>query len=166
MKIKSLDDLLIDQLRDLYNAETQLIKALPKMVKNASAPELKAAFESHLEETRRQVERLVQVFESLETKAKGKTCKAMEGIIEEAKEILEEDVAEDVLDAALISAAQRVEHYEIAGYGTVRSWARQLGHQKAAKLLEQTLHEEEAADRKLTKIAESRANMKAEMAEE
>ncbi len=153
--MKSLHDLFVQELRDLYSAESQLVKALPKMARAASAPELKAAFQEHLEQTRGQVERLERVFEELGVRAKGKKCKAMEGLIEEGKELLEEDAEPAVLDAGLICAAQKVEHYEIAGYGTVRTWARQLGFEKAADLLQETLDEESATDEKLTQIAES-----------
>jgi ferritin-like metal-binding protein YciE len=154
MKIESLDKLLEDQLKDIYSAENQLVKALPKMAKAASAQRLKVAFASHLEETRGQVERLQEVGELLEIKLAGKKCKAMEGLIEEGKEVLESDGASAVIDAALIAAAQRVEHYEIAAYGSVRALAEFLGHQAAARLLQQTLDEESAADEKLTEIAE------------
>jgi len=138
MKIKSLQDLLVDQLKDLYNAENQLVKALPKMAKAATSPDLKACFQEHLEQTKGQVERLERVFEELGTRAKGKTCEAMEGLIEEGKSLMEEDIDPTVLDAGLICAAQKVEHYEMAGYGCVRTWARQLGLEQAANLLQET----------------------------
>ena len=156
-----LEEVLVDELKDLYSAENQLVKALPKMAKAANSPELKRALERHLEETRRQVERLNQIGEDLNFKLTGKKCKGMEGLIEEGKEVLEMDLEEDALDAALIGAAQRVEHYEIAGYGTARTHAEVLGHAKAAKLLQQTLDEEGAADKKLTQIAESIINVEA-----
>ncbi len=162
MEMESLQDLLVHQLQDLYNAENQIIKALPKMIKKASADELKAVFTEHLEVTRGQVDRLEQVFESLGEKVKGKTCKAMKGIIEEAKESMEEDAEPEVLDAALIADAQRVEHYEIAGYGTVRAYAELLGNRQAAKLLQQTLDEEGEADKKLTSLAEALINVQAQ----
>src|SRR5687768_4530389 len=154
-------ELLVDELKDLYNAENQIIKALPKMAKAASAPELRRAFERHLEETRRHVERLDQIGEALDVKMTGKKCKGMEGLIEEGKEILSEDLEEDALDAGLIGAAQKVEHYEIAGYGTARAHATMLGLNKIAKLLQQTLDEEGMTDKKLTQLAESIINVEA-----
>jgi ferritin-like metal-binding protein YciE len=160
-----LGELLVDELKDLYSAENQIIKALPKMAKAASSPDLKRAFERHLEETRRQVERLNQIGESLEVKLTGKKCKGMEGLIEEGKEVMEEDFDDDTLDAGLIGAAQKVEHYEIAGYGTARTHAEMLGYSKIAKLLQQTLDEEGAADKKLTQIAESVINVEAAVAD-
>lgn len=156
-----LQELLVDELKDLYSAENQIIKALPKMAKAASSPELRRTFEKHLEETRRQVERLNQIGESLEFKLTGKKCKGMEGLIEEGKEVMEEDLDEHVLDAGLIGAAQKVEHYEIAGYGTARAHAEMLGHSKVARLLQQTLEEEGATDQKLTQLAESIINVEA-----
>jgi ferritin-like metal-binding protein YciE len=161
MKLRTLQDLFVDNLRDLYNAENQLIKALPKMAKASSSDELRSAFEEHLEQTKAHAERIERVFELLGLKAKGKTCKAMEGLIAEGKDLLDEDAEPSVLDAEIIAAAQRVEHYEMAGYGCVHTWARQLGHQDAAELLEQTFQEEEEADHKLTEIAESSINMAA-----
>src|SRR6266404_1998518 len=131
MKLRSLQDLFVDNLRDLYNAEGQLVKALPKFVKATSSEELRSAIENHLEQTRHHAERLEQVFELLGTKAKGKTCKAMEGLIDEGKQLLDEAAEQNVMDAGIIAAAQRVEHYEMAGYGCVRTWARQLGHHEA-----------------------------------
>ena len=160
MKLDTLQDLFVDELKDLYSAENQLLKALPKMAKAATSPELKRAFESHLTETKGQVERLNQVFDSLELSAKGKKCKAMEGLIEEGKAWMEEDADPDVMDAGLIAAAQRVEHYEMAGYGCVRTYAQVLGATKAATLLQKTLDEEGAADKKLTEIAK-RINVEA-----
>lgn len=153
MSLQSLSDVFHDQLKDLYNAENQLTKALPRMAKRASSPSLKKAFQSHLEETREHVERLDQVGESLGFKLSGKTCKAMKGLIEEGKEVLEEDGEDAPIDAALIAAAQRVEHYEISAYGTCRAMAEELGHTDAAKLLQRTLEEEYAADDKLTDIS-------------
>jgi ferritin-like metal-binding protein YciE len=162
MELESLQDLFVAQLKDLYNAENQIIKALPRMIKKASAQELKDAFQEHLDVTKQQVERLEEVFETLGEKATGKTCKAMKGIIEEAKESMSEDAEPEVLDAALIADAQRVEHYEIAGYGTVRSYAKLLGNEQAARLLQQTLDEEGEADKKLTNLAESLINVEAQ----
>ncbi|MDB6052778.1 MAG: hypothetical protein JWN25_301 [Verrucomicrobiales bacterium] len=161
MKIETLKDLYLEELKDLYSAETQLVKALPQMAKAATSDELRAAFEEHLELTREHVERLDQIFENHDESPKGKKCKAMEGLIEEAKELLEEDIAEDVLDAGLIAAAQRVEHYEIAVYGCVRTYAKLLGLEEEADLLQQTLDEEEETDQTLTDIAESTINIEA-----
>ena len=161
MSMDSLKDLYIDELKDLYSAETQLIKALPKMAKKATAPELKQAFQDHLEETKGHVARLEEIFEELDEKPTGKTCKAMKGLVEEGAEVIEEDGNEAVLDAALIGAAQRVEHYEIAGYGVVRTFATLLGENDAAELLQETLDEEAAADKKLTEIAEEDINFEA-----
>ena len=160
-----LEEVLVHDLKDLYSAENQLIKALPKMAKAARSPELKRAFERHLEETRHQVERLDQIGQTLQTKLTGKKCKGMEGLIEEGKEVMEEDFDDDAMDAAIIGAAQKVEHYEIAGYGTARTHAEMLGHTKVAKLLQQTLDEEGAADKKLTQLAESIINVEAATAE-
>ncbi len=153
-KVRTFEDLFISELKDLYNAEQQLTRALPKMAKAASAPELKQALTEHLEVTREQVRRLEQVFEEIGIPAKGKTCQAMKGLIEEGQELVKEGMESEVLDAGIIGAAQRVEHYEIAGYGTVRTMAETLGHKRAVKLLEQTLKEEKAADETLTRIAE------------
>ena len=160
-EINPLEELLVDELKDIYSAENQIIKALPKMAKAASSPELKRAFERHLEETRRQVERLNQIADHLEIKLTGKKCKGMEGLIEEGKEIMEEDLDENAIDAGLIGAAQKVEHYEIAAYGTARTHAQVLGYSKAAKLLQQTLDEEGNTDKKLTSLAESIINVEA-----
>jgi ferritin-like metal-binding protein YciE len=153
MKIASLDKLLEDELKDLYNAEGQLLKALPKMAKAASSPALKKAFSSHLTETKGQVDRLETIGTLLKIKLTGKKCKAMEGLLEEGKEVVEADGPVAVIDAALIGAAQRVEHYEIAAYGTARAFAEHLGNAKVAKLLQQTLDEESAADEKLSAIS-------------
>ena len=161
MKLDSLRDVLADSVRDLYNAETQLVKALPKMAKAASSPELKAAFTGHLEETKTQVTRLEQVCDRLGVKAKGRTCQAMKGLIEEGSEIISAKGDPDAKDAALIGAAQKVEHYEIAGYGTARTFASILGENEVAQLLQATLDEEGAADKKLTAIAESGLNQEA-----
>lgn len=166
MALNSLHDLYIDELKDLYNAETQLLKALPKMAKNATAPELKEAFNEHLEVTRKQVERLEQIFSELGANPKGKKCQAMVGLVEEAAEMINEDVTPEVLDAALIACGQRVEHYEMAGYGTVRTYARLLGYEEAEQLLQETLDEEGEADKKLTELAESVINAKAEEGDE
>lgn len=166
MALDSLHDLYVEELRDLYNAENQLIKALPRMAKAATAPELKAAFTEHLAVTQGQVERLDRIFAQLGEKATGKKCKAMEGLIAEGKEVMEEDGEPAVIDAALIGAAQRVEHYEMAGYGTVRTFARVLGYTAAEKLLQKTLDEEGEADQTLTALAESVINPEAEEAEE
>lgn len=158
MKLDSLNTLLEEELKDIYSAEKQLLKALPKMTKKASSPELKTALTQHLEVTRGQVERLESVFEELGKPAKAKTCAAMKGLIEEATEMMEEDAEDSVMDAAIIACAQKVEHYEIATYGTLRTWAQQVGESGAAKLLQQTLGEEEEADRSLTGLAERRVN--------
>jgi ferritin-like metal-binding protein YciE len=166
MSMDSLKDLYIDELKDLYNAENQLLKALPKMAKKASSPDLKAAFEEHLGQTEGQVNRLEKIFKALGEKPTGKTCKAMKGLVEEGKEIIEEDGEDAVLDAALIGAAQKVEHYEIAGYGTARTFASLLGEEDAVELLQKTLDEEGATDKKLTALAESLVNPEAQIAEE
>jgi ferritin-like metal-binding protein YciE len=162
MQMQDLQDLYIEELRDLYNAEKQLVKALPKMARKASHDELKQAFTTHLEETKGHVDRLEQIFEKLGKRAGGKTCKAMQGIVEEGKEMMEEDAEPEVLDAALIAAAQRAEHYEIAAYGTVRTYAKLLGDNQAAKLLQTTLDEEGKTDKKLTQLAESSINVEAQ----
>lgn len=154
MALESLNDLFVEQLRDLYDAENQLIKALPKMAEGANSDELRQGFEEHLEQTKVHAQRLEQVFEQLGEKAKTKKCKAMEGLIKEGSETLEEEMNEDVKDAAIIAAAQRVEHYEIAGYGTARTFASLLGEDESASLLEQTLEEEKETDVKLTELAE------------
>lgn len=161
MKLDSLQKLYIEELRDLYNAENQLVKALPKMAKGASHQELKQAFKDHLDQTKEHVERLEEIFKRLDEKPTGKTCKGMKGLIEEGAEMLEEDGDETVLDAALIGAAQRVEHYEIAAYGTVRTFANMLGEQEAVELLQQTLDEEGETDKLLTELAESVVNVEA-----
>lgn len=161
MKMDSLESLFIDQLKDLYNAEQQLIKALPKMAKAASDPQLKQGFEQHLDQTRKQAERLERIFADLEVSGKGKKCVAMQGIIEEGQELLKSDAEPAVRDAGLVAAAQKVEHYEIAGYGTARTYANVLGLTQAADLLQQTLVEEAQTDRKLTDLAETSINAKA-----
>ena len=153
-------DLLIEELKDLYSAETQLTKALPRLAKAAQSEELQNAFEAHLEETKEHVARIEQVMKTLGESPKGKKCKAMEGLIEEGKEVMEE-FDEDTLDAGLIGAAQKVEHYEIAAYGTARAHAQLLGYTKAARLLQQTLDEEGRTDKKLSQLAESIVNVEA-----
>lgn len=154
----TLHDAFIDELRDTYDAEKQLTKALPKLAKAASNPSLRQAFESHLEETRSQIERLEQVFESLDEKPRGKHCDGIAGIIEEGKSIMEEDFDDSTMDACLIAAGQRAEHYEMAAYGTLVAWAEAMGHSEAAELLQQTLDEEKAADQKLSALAEGGIN--------
>lgn len=161
MATSTLQDLLIETLRDTYNAEKQLVKALPKMAKAASSEELQNAFNEHLEVTKEQVARLEEVFQELDVPVRGKHCVAMEGLIEEGKELMEEDIEPEVLDAGLIAAAQKVEHYEIAAYGTLRTWAGMLGHQRAAELFQTTLEEEADADEKLSQLAETLVNVQA-----
>jgi ferritin-like metal-binding protein YciE len=153
MKLETLKDLYVEQLRDLYNAEKQLIDALPKMADKASHAELREAIEEHMEETRQQKERLDRIFESLGERASGERCKAMEGLIKEGEELLNKRADSDVRDAGIIASAQRVEHYEISGYGTVRTYAEMLGRNEDARLLQQTLDEEKMADEKLNRIA-------------
>jgi ferritin-like metal-binding protein YciE len=155
MKLESLKELFVEELKDLYSAENQILKALPKMIKKASSSELKRGFEEHLEQTEEHVERLEKIFQQLDENPKGKKCKGMEGIITDGAELMEEDAEPDVMDAGLIAAAQRVEHYEIAGYGCVHTYARLLGHSNLVQLLESTLNEEKEADAKLTSLAES-----------
>ena len=159
--MKDLKALFEHQLKDLYSAESQLTKALPKMAKNAHDKKLKEAFESHLEETKEHKERLSEICKELGIKPTGETCKAMKGLIEEAEDFLKEDASEEVRDAGLIADAQRVEHYEISGYGTLVRYAKELGHKEIAKKLQKTLDEEYNADNKLDKLAESRLNKKA-----
>ena len=153
MEMDSLRKLYVDELKDLYSAEKQILQALPKMAKKATNEQLKKGFEMHLEETRMQVERLDRIFEMLGKSSRGKKCKGMEGLLEEGKEMMQEDMDPEVMDAALIAAAQRVEHYEIAGYGTVRTYAQLLGENQHVKLLQQTLDEEGNTDKKLTQLA-------------
>jgi ferritin-like metal-binding protein YciE len=162
MKLDSLETLFVEELRDVYNAENQLVKALPKMGKRASSEELKRAFEEHLEQTRGHVERLDQILEGLGKSSKGKTCKGMKGIVEEGSEVMEQEGDDAVLDAAIIAAAQKVEHYEIATYGTLRTWAEMLDNDEAADLLQQTLDEESETNEKLTELAESSINVEAQ----
>ena len=166
MKMKTLQDLLVDHLKDLYSAENQLIKALPKMAKAATNPELKDGFTEHLEQTRGQVTRLESICEQLGVSPKGKKCAAMEGLVEEGKELMEEDAEPGVLDAGLIAAAQKVEHYEIASYGSARTWAERLGLEEAVRLLQETLDEEKATDEKLTALATAGVNEEAAENEE
>jgi len=164
MKLNTLADLLHHELKDLYSAENQLVEALPKMAEAATNPELKAGFEEHLEQTKGHVERLDEIAGTLGLKLGGHKGKAMEGLIEEGSELIEEDADDSVRDAGLIGAAQRVEHYEIAGYGTARALAMRLGHDEIAGILEETLAEEKEADAKLTELAESAVNAEAEAA--
>ena len=158
MALETLQDLFLNELRDMYNAEKQLLKALPRMAKAAQSTALQAAFTKHLGETERLIERLEEVFEALGEAARGKRCKGMEGIVEEGKEILEEDGPEAVIDAALIAAAQKVEHYEIASYGCLVTYANLLGNRNVANLLKQTLAEEEKTDKALTALGEGGIN--------
>ena len=158
---KNLEELFAETLKDIYFAEKQILRALPKMAREASSPELKQAFETHRDQTEGQVERLNQVFEQLGRPARGKTCEAIIGIIDEAKEIMEEFKGAEALDAGLASSAQAVEHYEIARYGTLKTWAQQLGLNDAAKLLDETLQEEIKTDQLLTRLATSTINKKA-----
>lgn len=161
MEIKDLHTLLVHELKDLYSAETQLVKALPKMVKAAKTPALVKAFEGHLVETREHVSRLVKLFEGLDYQPGGHHCNGMEGLLKEGEDMISEDAPDDVKDAGLISAAQRVEHYEIAGYGCARTFARLLGMDDMADMLQKTLDEEGATDEKLTRIAEDSINREA-----
>jgi len=161
MKMKTLQDLLAHELKDLYSAEKQITKAVPKMIKACSCDDLQEALQSHLGETERQVERLEQVCQQLDIPTRGAKCRAMEGLLDEAAEMLEHGMEDMVRDAAIIAAAQRVEHYEMAGYGCARTFARQLGHDDIAEILQQTLDEERAADEKLTKIAMQHVNEEA-----
>ena len=161
-KMTTLDELYVDLLKDLYSAENQLIKALPKMVKAAGASDLRRAFEDHLKQTKNHAERIERIFsERGGGSPRGKKCMGMEGLVEEGKEIMQENMEEPVMDAGLIAAAQKVEHYEIASYGTARAWAQQMGYDRDADLLQQTLEEESMANEKLTQIAESHVNVQA-----
>jgi ferritin-like metal-binding protein YciE len=164
-KTTTLQELLIEELKDLYSAETQLTKALPKMAKAASDENLKAGFEEHLDQTHEHIARLDRAMELLDASPKGKTCKAMKGLLAEGEEKIKEDASDAVKDAALIGAAQKVEHYEIAGYGTVRTFAELLGEDEIVSLLQETLDEEAETDRKLTELASS-LNLKAESGDE
>jgi ferritin-like metal-binding protein YciE len=161
MKLESLHELFLTELRDMYDAEHQIVKALPKMIDKAAHPELKAAFNEHLEQTQNQVTRLEQVFESLGEKAKAEKCKGMKGILEEGEDLAGESGDPAAVDAGIISSAQKVEHYEIASYGTLCSWAEMMGHQRELQLLRQNLEEEKAADQKLTQLAERMVNVDA-----
>jgi ferritin-like metal-binding protein YciE len=161
MHMDSFDKLYMDQLKDACSAEKQLTKALPKMVRAATSPELRSALQEHLDVTRRQVERLEGIFHDLGKSASGKTCKGMAGIIEEGQDMVQEDGDPEVIDAGIIAAAQRVEHYEIAAYGTLRAFAETKGDMKAARILEEILNEEKEADERLTRIAESSVNVEA-----
>ncbi len=165
MEHSALKELYIDELRDIYNAETQLVKALPKMAKASTSDELRSRFESHLERTKGHVQRLEEIFDALDEKPTGKKCAGMQGLVKEGEEIMDEDFEGEVMDAALISAAQRVEHYEIAAYGCVRSWAELLGENEAVSLLEKTLEEEKETDQKLTELSEQ-INVEAKSADE
>jgi len=157
----TLHDAFVEELRDLYDAEKQLTKALPKLAKTSSSPKLREAFESHLEETRGHIDRLEQVFEALDEKARGKHCDGIAGIIEEGKSIMDEEFDDLTMDACLIAAGQRAEHYEIGAYGTVIAWAEAMGHTEAVSLLQQNLDEEKAADKKLSALAEGGINQQA-----
>jgi ferritin-like metal-binding protein YciE len=161
-KMATLEDLYTDLLKDLYSAEKQLVKALPKLAKNAESPDLQKAFQEHLRQTEGHVERIERIFTELDGSPRGKKCVGMEGLIEEGNELMQEDVEPDVLDAGMIAAAQKVEHYEIASYGTARAWAQRLGYDNAARLLQETLEEESMANEKLTRIAESHVNLEAQ----
>src|SRR3954449_11592036 len=160
-KQKTLEDLFLNTLKDVYYAEKQILRALPKMAKAAESDELRQAFETHRSETETQVQRLEQVFEQMGKKASGKTCESIQGIISEGQEVMEEFKDSEALDAGLVAAAQGVEHYEISGYGTLRAWGQQLGLKDSVKLLEATLAEEKKTDELLTRIAESNANQQA-----
>ncbi len=162
-KVKSLDELFVESLRDLYDAEKQIVKAMPKMIKQASSEDLKRGLQDHLDVTNKQIERLDQIFTELKMPSKGKHCMGMEGLLKEGDEEMKEMGDPQVKDAAIIASAQKVEHYEISGYGTARAYARALGHQNIARLLDQTADEEGMADKKLTAIAESHINMQAKM---
>jgi ferritin-like metal-binding protein YciE len=165
VELDSLQALYVDELKDLYSAEKQILKALPKMIKAASHEELAATFSEHLRVTERQVQRLERIFADLDESPRGKKCVGMEGLIEEAQELLKEKPEPEVLDAGMIAKAQHVEHYEIAGYGTVRTYAEQLGLTKHAELLQQTLDEESEADKRLSALAENSINLEAAMAD-
>lgn len=162
MEMESLKELYVDELKDLWSAENQITKALPKMIKAATHPKLKKAFNTHLKQTERQIKRLERIFKELDESPRGKKCVGMEGLLKEGAELIKEKPQADVLDAGLIAAAQHVEHYEMAGYGCVRTWARQLGEERHAELLQETLDEEELTDRLLTELAESSINIDAE----
>lgn len=160
-KLATLEDLYIDLLKDLYSAEKQLTKALPKMAKNAQASDLQRAFQDHLKQTEKHVERIERIFSDMDGSPRGKKCVGMEGLIEEGNEVMKEAAEPQAADAGMIAAAQKVEHYEISGYGTARAWAEKLGYNSAARLLDQTLEEESMANELLTRIAESHVNVEA-----
>jgi ferritin-like metal-binding protein YciE len=164
--IDSLDSLFQDELKDIYDAEKQITKALPRMIKKAGAEELKTAFEEHLQQTEQQIERLEQVFEQLEMPARGKKCLGMQNLIKEGQDMMAEAEDDDTRDALMIAAAQKIEHYEIAAYGTLRVWANLLGHEEASSLFEETLEEEKETDQRLTTIAESYVNQAAAESED
>jgi ferritin-like metal-binding protein YciE len=164
MKLNTLHDLYLNELRNLYNSEQQIMKALPEMAQAASSPELRGALQKHVEESRTQARRLEQIFQKLGQPSKGQKCKGIEGIIEEGKDLRDEDAPPAVSDAALIACAQRVEHYEMAGYGTARSFARRLGFEDHARLLQETLNEESETDKMLTSLADSYINEEAKSA--
>jgi ferritin-like metal-binding protein YciE len=166
VELDSLEQLYVKELRDLYSAEKQILKALPRMIRNASNTELQRAFRDHERATQKQVQRLDRIFRGLGVSSRGKKCEGMEGLLAEGAELIKEKPDEDVLDAGLIAAAQRVEHYEMAGYGTVRTYARLLGHDDAAELLQETLDEEGEADKRLTELAERSINIEAMNADE
>lgn len=163
MAIDSFEKLFVDELKDLYNAENQIVKALPRMVRAASSPELQNALKEHLEITKEQVRRLEGIFTDLGKNPKGKKCLGMQGLLDEGKELMSEEVKKEILDAGLIAAAQKVEHYEISGYGTARAFAEMLGFDRAADLLQRTLEEEKEADAKLNSLAETAINRRAEV---
>ena len=165
MELDTLQDLYVQGLKDLYSAENQILKALPKMIKASKDAELKAAFKMHEQQTREQVKRLERICDDLGVSPRGKKCEGMEGLIKEGKELIQEKPDEDVLDAGLIAAAQHVEHYEMAGYGTMRTYAKQMGLTEHARLLQTTLDEEGETDKKLTRLAERRINIEAEIAD-
>jgi ferritin-like metal-binding protein YciE len=165
MEMESLRELYVEELKDLWSAETQITKALPKMMKAATNPKLKKAFNTHLKQTERQIKRHERIFKELDESPRGKKCVGMEGLIKEGQELIKEKPEPEVLDAGLIAAAQHVEHYEMAGYGCVRTWARELGEERHAELLQETLDEEEQTDKLLTELAESEINIEAEEGE-
>jgi ferritin-like metal-binding protein YciE len=166
MEMESLKELYVDELKDLWSAEGQITKALPRMIKAATHPKLKKAFNTHLKQTERQIKRLERIFKELDESPRGKKCVGMEGLLKEGAELIKEKPQADVLDAGLIAAAQHVEHYEMAGYGCVRTWARQLGEERHAELLQETLDEEEMTDKLLTDLAESSINIDAESSDD
>lgn len=159
--MKSLHDLLVDEIKDIYNAEKQITKAMPKMIKNVVSENVKRAFEEHMKQTEKQISRLEKIFGELGMAPKGKKCLAMEGLINEGKEMMQEDAEPMIMDAAIIAAAQKIEHYEISAYGTIRTFANQLGYKKVASLAEETLNEEKMTDENLTRIAETEINLQA-----